>query len=105
MNAVAHRAFLKKYGNIFSDAREPIIRDGVSLYEELFFDPDPDKRRLIERIKEKYGDLPSGDRMHPPGAIARAIKRWFPKLNVNTTIISNNLYKKQKLLFVLKSLQ
>ena len=78
MNAVAHRAFLKKYGNIFSDAREPIIRDGVSLYEELFFDPDPDKRRLIERIKEKYGDLPSGDRKHPPGAIARAIKRLFP---------------------------
>ena len=32
------------------------------------------KDELIE-IKDKYGDLPSGDRMHPPGALARAVKR------------------------------
>lgn len=77
MNAIAHRAFLKKYGNIFSDSNEPIIKDGVSLYAKLFFEPDPEKQKLIQRITEKYGDLPSGDRMHPPGAIARAVKRQF----------------------------
>lgn len=77
MNAIAHRAFLKKYGNIFSDSTEPIIKDGVSLYAKLFFDPDPEKLKLIQRITEKYGDLPSGDRMHPPGAIARAVKRQY----------------------------
>ena len=73
MNAVAHRAFIKKYGKFFSNSTAPIVADGVSIYEKLFFDPDPDKKRLIARMKEKYGDLPSGDRLHPPGKIARAV--------------------------------
>lgn len=73
MNAVAHRAFIKKYGKVFSNSTAPIVADGVSIYEKLFFDPDPDKKRLIARMKEKYGDLPSGDRLHPPGKIARAV--------------------------------
>lgn len=75
MNAIAHRAFLKKYGDIFSDSNEPIINDGVSLYAKLFFDTDPSKKALINRIKEKYGDLPTGDRLHPPGKIARTSKK------------------------------
>ena len=78
MNAVAHRAFLKKYGEIFSDSQEPIIKDGVSVYAKLFFDKDAEKKNLIQRIKEKYGDLPAGDRIHPPGALARAVKRNTP---------------------------
>ncbi len=83
MNAVAHRAFLKKYTDIFSDSQEPIIKDGVSLYAKLFFDKDENKKALIKRIKEKYGDLPAGDRLHPPGKIARSAKR---------TIVDNTLY-------------
>ncbi len=83
MNAIAHRAFLKKYGDIFSDSNEPIIKDGVSLYAKLFFDNDPDKRALIARIKQKYGDLPTGDRLHPPGKIARTAKK---------SIVDNTLY-------------
>ena len=75
MNAVAHRAFLKKYGDIFSDSSAPIIQDGVSLYAKLFFDPDPEKKALIQRIRDKYGDLPTGDRLHPPGIIARNAKK------------------------------
>lgn len=75
MNAIAHRAFLKKYGDLFSDAKEPIIKDGVRLYAKLFFEPDPDKKALVNRIAEKYGDLPSGDNLHPPGELARKIKR------------------------------
>lgn len=75
MNAIAHRAYLRKYGEIFSDSQEPIIKDGVSVYAKLFFEKDPEKKNLINRLKDKYGDLPTGDRMHPPGAIARAVKR------------------------------
>lgn len=77
MNAIAHRAFLKKYGDLFSDAKEPIIKDGVRLYAKLFFEPDPDKTALVNRITEKYGDLPSGDNLHPPGELARKIKRKY----------------------------
>lgn len=73
MNAIAHRAFIKKYGDLFSDSAAPIINDGVKVYAELFFEPDPEKKNLIQRIKTKYGDLPSGDRLHPPGKIAGAI--------------------------------
>lgn len=73
MNAVAHRAFIKKYGKVFSNSAAPIVEDGVSIYAKLFFDPDPEKKKLIARMKEKYGDLPSGDRLHPPGEIARAV--------------------------------
>ena len=80
MNAIAHRAFLKKYGDIFSDAAEPIIKDGVSVYAKLFFDPDPEKKALIQRMKDKYGDLPTGDRIHPPKAIARKVKNSFNKM-------------------------
>ncbi len=80
MNAIAHRAFLRKYGEVFSDSQEPIIKDGVSVYAKLFFEADPEKKNLIRRIKDKYGDLPAGDRMHPPGAIARTVKRNNPRL-------------------------
>ena len=77
MNAIAHRAYLKKYGNIFNDSTEPIVKDGVSVYAKLFFEDDIDKKNLINRISEKYGDLPTGDRIHPPGDIARTIKRKY----------------------------
>lgn len=72
MNAVAHRAFIKKYSDIFSESTAPIVCDGVSVYAKLFFEPDPEKKNLIARIKQKYGDLPTGDRLHPPGVIAKA---------------------------------
>lgn len=76
MNAIAHRAYMKKYGNLFTDSNAPIINDGVSVYAKLFFDPDPEKKALIKRIAEKYGNLPSGDSKHPPGIIARNIKNY-----------------------------
>lgn len=77
MNAIAHRAFLRKYGNVFSDSKDLIIQDGVSIYAKLFFENDPQKKNLIERISTKYGDLPSGDRIHPPQNLAREIKRHY----------------------------
>lgn len=78
MNAIAHRAYMKKYGNLFSDSDAPIISDGVSVYAKLFFEPDPEKKALVKRIFEKYGNLPSGDSKHPPGTIARNIKNYVP---------------------------
>lgn len=77
MNAIAHRAFLKKYGDVFSDSKDLIINDGVSVYAKLFFENDPLKKNLINRITSKYGELPSGDRIHPPQNLAREIKRKY----------------------------
>ena len=74
MNAVSHRAFLKKYGDLFNNSDAPIVNDGVSLYAKLFFDTDPSKQKLVQRVREKYGYLPSGDKVHPAGNLAREIK-------------------------------
>jgi hypothetical protein len=52
MNAVAHRAFLKKYGNdVFNKSDALIIKDGVSVYSKLFFDSDSKKKKLVRRIR------------------------------------------------------
>lgn len=75
MNAIAHRAFLKKYGDIFSESDELIVKDGVNVYSDLFFEPDPDKQKLVERMKIKYGYLPLGDQIHPASKLAKRIKK------------------------------
>lgn len=41
-----------------SASSSPLIANGVALYTRLFFDPDPYKQALVNRIVEKYGDLP-----------------------------------------------
>lgn len=74
MNAAAHRGFVKKYGNIFKESDALIIKDGVSIYSKLFFDPDPQKKDLVKRIRSKYGYLPAGDMLHPPSQLAFRIK-------------------------------
>lgn len=42
-----------------------LIADGVALYARLFFDPDMDKKALVNRIIEKYGVLPPQSPDHP----------------------------------------
>lgn len=74
LNAIAHRAYLREYGDVFLNLREPIISDGVSVYSKLFFDADPDKISLKKRIAEKCGELPQGDSVHPAGKIAQDVK-------------------------------
>lgn len=74
MNAVSHRAFLNKYGNLFKDSEAPIISDGVSIYAKLFFEQDMEKQNLTKRVRSKYGYLPAGDKVHPAGALACKIK-------------------------------
>ncbi len=36
-----------------------LIADGVALYAKLFFDPDPNKSALVNRVIDKYGFLPT----------------------------------------------
>jgi hypothetical protein len=36
-----------------------LIADGVALYAKLFFDPDPNKTALVNRVIDKYGFLPT----------------------------------------------
>lgn len=74
LNALTHRAFSRKYPNIFSKADALIIKDGTSLYSDLFFDSDTAKDRLIKRLKDKYGFLPGGDLNHPPSSLAIKVK-------------------------------
>jgi len=77
LNALSHRAFSKTFPNVFSNADSLIIKDGVSVYSELFFDKDPSKTKLINRIQQKYGFLPTGDFNHPPSELAFKVKKVY----------------------------
>ena len=72
--ALAHRFFEKKYPQIFDNANTLIVNDGVNIYAKLFFDGDLNKKALIKRVREKYGLLPAGDKLHPPSQLANSIK-------------------------------
>ncbi len=74
MNAIAHRDIVKRYSDVFYPSNEPIINDGVRLYAQLFFDNSKSKNGLILRVREKYGNLPVGDNVHPPSQLALRIK-------------------------------
>lgn len=66
LNTMAHR---------FHEAQDPVyaqnssqsrlMSDGVALYPKLFFDNDPTKQALTNRIILKYGDLPFESQNHP----------------------------------------
>ncbi|MGE0199972.1 MAG: hypothetical protein AB7P76_03260 [Candidatus Melainabacteria bacterium] len=58
-----------------SASQSRLIQDGVALYARLFFDPDPAKQGLVNRMIEKYGTLQPESPDHqipamPPGAVA-----------------------------------
>lgn len=74
MNALSHRVFSKKFPNIFSTTKSLIVKDGVCVYADLFFDSNPDKTGLVRRLYDKYGSLPLGDSSHPAGEIAFRVK-------------------------------
>jgi hypothetical protein len=69
LNTLAHRFHIAQdpgYAQSVSSSR--LLSDGVALYTRLFFDPDPNKQALINRVVEKYGDLPLSSPGHeaPP---------------------------------------
>lgn len=61
-----HTAIDPAYAQTISSSR--LLSDGVALYTKLFFDPDPKKQALIQRVVEKYGDLPLSSPGHEPPA-------------------------------------
>ena len=75
LNSVAHKALVKKYPTAFLNADSAIVKDGVCVYADLFFDDDRLKAKLVERIRQKYGFLPVGDFNHPPSALAYEVKK------------------------------
>src|SRR5574344_58671 len=72
MNALADRAFERKYGKL--DCESLIVKDGTRVYANLFFDSDTSKHALISRLSQKYGSLPTGGIKHPPTKIALCAK-------------------------------
>lgn len=74
MNALSHKAICKNSPNIFEQADSKIVKDGVCIYSDLFFDEDSQKEALVERVKLKYGHLPAGDLKHSPNNLALKVK-------------------------------
>lgn len=72
LNAMAHNDFKRKYKNVFDNNDEPIIKNGVCLYSEIYFEPD--KKRLSRKVKNTYGHLPLGDEKHSSKELAKIIK-------------------------------
>lgn len=74
LNAISHRAICKNSPNIFEQADSKIVKDGVRVYSDLFFDEDPNKEALVQRVKQKYEHLPAGDLKHSPSDLALKVK-------------------------------
>ena len=67
LNTLAHRYHTTidpQYAQSASTSR--LIADGVAVYAKLFFDADPNKQALIDRVVKKYGDLPISSPGHEP---------------------------------------
>ena len=73
-NALAHRNLQRRYPYLFITSNALIVKDGVQVYEKLFFDTDSDKKALVKRLQVKYGYLPAGDEKHPPTKLANKVK-------------------------------
>jgi hypothetical protein len=60
LNVLGYRYQQRTYPDIINSnsGASRLINDGVALYPKLFFDNDPAKKALINRVTEKYGFLP-----------------------------------------------
>ncbi|MEB3245854.1 MAG: hypothetical protein VKJ06_07715 [Vampirovibrionales bacterium] len=66
LNVLAHRYFqATQPAYQFAASQSRLITDGVALYSNLFFDTDPSKQRLVQRVIQKYGMLPPNSPDHP----------------------------------------
>lgn len=74
MNALSHRTFDKNYHGIFANSDSLIIQEGVCVYSKLFFDNDPLKLALVNRLIQKYDQLPAGNLQHSPSPLAIRVK-------------------------------
>lgn len=74
LNVLAHQHYKETYPDIFKDQNSPLFFEGVSLYNKLFFDFDPEKTALKKRIAEKYGFLNASSKNHLASNLAHDIK-------------------------------
>ncbi len=74
LNVLAHQHYKKTYPEIFKDQKSPLYFEGVNLYDSLFFDFDPDKKALKQRVSEKYGFLNVSSKNHLGSNLAYDIK-------------------------------
>ncbi len=74
LNVLAHQYYKKTYPDIFKDQNSPLFFEGVSLYDTLFFDFDPEKKALKQRVSEKYGFLNVSSKNHIGSNLAQEIK-------------------------------
>lgn len=74
LNVLVHRYFKKMYNDPFKDSNSFIVREGVGLYDDLFFDKSKEKTALKSRVYLKYGDLPAGDLKHPASTFSYQLK-------------------------------
>lgn len=79
LNVLAHEYHKKTYPDVFEGKNEPLFSEGVSLYPRLFFDFDPNKAKLKNRVAEKYGFLDISSKNHQGGALAGEIKNMAEK--------------------------
>ncbi len=79
-------------GYAAASSQSALSADGVALYPKLFFDVDPQKQKLINRVVQKYGDLP----MWSPGHAVPPITPGTPKglaYRVAEQVDANNVSK------------
>lgn len=74
LNVLTHKHYLKKYPHAYDYSTSPLIIDGVQRYKDLFYDVDPEKKALVDRLKKKYGYLPLSDYLHPASYLAMRVK-------------------------------
>lgn len=75
LNTLAYRYHAATNSNYAqSVSNNPLLSNGVALYPKLFFAPDPQKQGLINRVVEKYGDLP----LESPGHITPPANPLMP---------------------------
>lgn len=88
-----HAASDPEYAKMASSS--PLIADGVALYSRLFFDPDPYKKGLINRVVQKYGDLPMWSPGHNVPPAPGAKDAWVLPMayRVAAQVDANNVAK------------
>ncbi len=81
LNVLAHQYYKKSYPDVFNNQNSPLYYEGVSLYDRLFFEFDPDKKGLKKRVSEKYGFLDISSPNHAASSIAKEIKKMSQEVN------------------------
>lgn len=75
LNTLAYRYHVATHPSYSQSAtNNPLLSNGVALYPKLFFAPDPQKQALINRVVEKYGDLP----LESPGHTTPPASQFMP---------------------------